>query len=1158
MCFLHIVVAPACILGMNVLLLILASAIAASDPLYDDFIDDPFEAVAGLPADHLDWDDTFDWDSDFDLGSLSYFNRTDDVASADLDPEGPCKADLLAHTECNYGKEKAVCLWVNAADAGRWTSRFGTSEWFRPISAECKAHLIDFLSDASAHPFEYFKDLRVQCAASIASLCTNTSREEPALACLRSNFDAVTDANCRDEISHLNSWTSLNATWWSPSLWQDCASERKAVCANFTSSGLSDFRDCLDDHRDALSDTCHRALFQSDLQGAPSPYLLRRDLGAKCKAQLTHYCSDVVRGDENQLFCLYRASKRHSSDFDPACAEQVTAVVKLLESDYRMNVPIRKFCKRTIGKFCAAEKTENDKSAHESDEVLSCLKRVLLFEADAMRGDDSVTGSVQEWHDYEETDACLHAVKQSVLVDSLDWEIDSSLHSNCFNDFHVLRQRENCQDPHVCLQTYFAEIKSADCREAVALHAQLSSVDEDFKPQLMTACALALDQLDCPDSTEPVDCLYEKVNTVSDGACRAAIKRDLDMADRDFRLSYELSRVCEKDRRQLCGSAEPSAVLQCMIDHVSEIADRECAKDVSRLSFVAENEGIAAVDKTACAADVEKFCKTTTTNVHSCLLTHIGELSDRCNAAVLNLHASPASQRAMELLLNSACSHVIASHCPEHMAADSQLQDKVACVREAEAEEYVPPECEAQVAGVERLLAADYRTNPALQQDCKMDVAHLCGGPAATLTTETVQCLVGKRSQVRNSKCKKQILSQILRMAQDVSFVPNAVCGDDLKRFCADVPPGAGRLHQCLRDNMEQLTHDCQVQEFTVEQLETLSESTRSACVSELESFCSSSSGALHCLWRNVDEASHGCQEAVRKEMRGKIGNIWLDPGLYAKCRLTVNSLITAAEPKCFSHLVQLPAPTHDMIPLPLNYTQAVAGEHIACLVHNRAKIADRSCSAAVETVLRADAQDPLLFRFGLRSACTKELAPAGICGKADPFSSADQWRCLQQTVRDKDAPVSSSCADSVKRMWRLAVVDIKFNPDVSANCEHEIAAFCKSTGGSRTLECLQARLNRTDSDISEECSEALNRMPPVERAIIPDVAAKDQNELPEMEEMRLLRQAGINSATGGIALTGPLAFVSLASLIVVLIAAIYKIIKLRLNKGYMVIVNKE
>ena len=188
---------------MNVLLLILASAIAASDPLYDDFIDDPFEAVAGLPADHLDWDDTFDWDSDFDLGSLSYFNRTDDVASADLDPEGPCKADLLAHTECNYGKEKAVCLWVNAADAGRWTSRFGTSEWFRPISAECKAHLIDFLSDASAHPFEYFKDLRVQCAASIASLCTNTSREEPALACLRSNFDTVTDANCRDEISHL-------------------------------------------------------------------------------------------------------------------------------------------------------------------------------------------------------------------------------------------------------------------------------------------------------------------------------------------------------------------------------------------------------------------------------------------------------------------------------------------------------------------------------------------------------------------------------------------------------------------------------------------------------------------------------------------------------------------------------------------------------------------------------------------------------------------------------------------------------------------------------------------------------------------------------------------------------------------------------------------
>jgi hypothetical protein len=71
------------------------------------------------------------------------------------------------------------------------------------------------------------------------------------------------------------------------------------------------------------------------------------------------------------------------------------------------------------------------------------------------------------------------------------------------------------------------------------------------------------------------------------------------------------------------------------------------------------------------------------------------------------------------------------------------------------------------------------------------------------------------------------------------------------------------------------------------------------------------------------------------------------------------------------------------------------------------------------------------------------------------------------------------------------------------------------------------------------------------------EVKTEQPEALPEIEEMRLLRQAQMD-LSGGIALTGPMAFLSLASLVLVVGLTLYKIVKFRLNKGYMVIVNKD
>jgi len=1214
-----------------------------------DYIEDPFDGLdwASSAIDHSS-DPLFD-DFDWDYGE-EYDDATDkiplsdgDGADLDINPEGACKSDIAQHPECQYSKkDKAVCLWMSNVDNYQYSM-------YRPISPECKQELIEFLTDASEHPFAYFHDLKTECDSDLKNFCDISNMQTTALACLRANMDQITHPSCRDEIVHLNSWTSLNETWWSPSLWKDCTDERRSVCSNFTSNGLSDFRDCLDDHRFDLTDQCRQSLFKSDLQAAPNPYLLRRDLQKKCRTESKFFCSDVSSFvDENQLFCLYRASKRTTGglEFGAACAEAVQSVITIMESDYRLNGPIRKFCHSTINQFCLDEKRENDKQHHEDDGVLTCLKRVYLFNEHRQRspiyypGGASFIGST-------ETDACMRAVRQSVVLSSLDWEVDSSLHANCFGDYHRLQHRlakndtslrdiDSCagETPHQCLQSHFHDITDPECQKAVALHSQLESLDQDFKPQLLRACALAIDAIDCSEFKETADhhvgkdglvqCLYEKVELIHDPHCRSAIRHDYQLSERDFHLSYTLSLTCAKDRVRLCKNFTSSEVLKCMVDHVDEITDIECQKDVSRLSFVAFSEGEDLLEKSVCAGDVEKFCSTISTgahgSIHSCLLNHLTELSsEKCREKMLNLHSSKAAIAAVETVLNSVCSEpLISDECRSIATTSGRLNDKVECIERVKRGGLVISNaCKDQLVAAQSLLTADYRTNPEIQKDCKMDVASLCPDAGSTTTNipvipttailenTKIMCLVTNRIKIRNSNCKHHIVSTIYRMSDNVQFVPGmrSVCGDDITRHCSTVDAGNGHLHECLRDHFDELSHDCQAQEFVIEQLEEISMVTENACDFELQNVCEKSSslpgGKLHCLWRNIDEVSQNCRTQVRREMNGKIGNIWLDPLMYTRCRSTVNSFLKndSLRDKCPSHLVELQPPQNGLIPLPTNYTQAVNGEHVYCLGSNRAKIQDQECLRSVERVIQDEMKDPVLLKFGLKSQCKRDLALGGVCGESDPFDTVGQWRCLQENLRASTSSVpnpisprmSFTCTDGVKRVLRMSSIDVKFNPDISTNCQTELTHYCKdSSTGSRAMPCLMAKYNESLSltlddliadrpdDIraifSEECAEAMKRLPDMQsldlgktwkRLVKQPRRSDDDNsgkDLPDFETMRLLKEedGSVAVVDSGISLSGPLAFVSLASLFVVIGAAIYRVFKWRMNKGYMVIVEKE
>jgi hypothetical protein len=571
----------------------------------------------------------------------------------------------------------------------------------------------------------------------------------------------------------------------------------------------------------------------------------------------------------------------------------------------------------------------------------------------------------------------------------------------------------------------------------------------------------------------------------------------------------------------------------------------------------------------------------------------------------LNLHSTTSALEGMERVLNNVCSSVLVTGECKAVATD-RLVDKVECIRKIDrrqqyGDQTIPRACLDQMVAIETLLSADYRTNPELKADCEMDLSTLCGGggggdgigqsstPNHIIDNPQLMCLVSNRKNIRNSDCKRHIVSTIYRMSDDVQYVPGmrSVCGDDIENFCKNIQPGNGQLHACLRENFDSISHDCQSQEFVVQQIESISAVTSSSCQVELETVCCQSLGGsqLHCLWRNVDEISGECREAVRTEMKGKIGNIWLDPFLYTRCRSTVNEFIEDENlrDKCPSHLVKLPVPLNGLIPLPSNYTQALNGEHVVCLANNRAKIADRSCLKLVEKIIRDETKDPVLLQNGLYMQCKRDLSVnGGACSHTDPFDTSEQWRCLQKNFEQKTL-TSNVCLEGVRRALQMSVSDVQFNPEISSKCEPEIERFyCKQVSSVNVIPCLVKKFKQTiDSDIahefvpfSEQCAEAMKRLPEfadigMDHLVNQLVEKGDDEEevvdpLPSVETLRLLRAEAVateetgDAPTRSIELSGALAFVSLASFFIVIAGVLYKVYRWRMNKGYMVIVEKS
>ncbi|BDG05626.1 cysteine rich repeat-containing protein [Anaeromyxobacter oryzae] len=119
-------------------------------------------------------------------------------------------------------------------------------------------------------------------------------------------------------------------------------------------------------------------------------------------------------------------------------------------------------------------------------------------------------------------------------------------------------------------------------------------------------------------------------------------------------------------------------------------------------------------------------------------------------------------------------------------------------------------------------------------------------------------------------------------VAAELLGVPSAraeyPCADDVKQFCAEVRPGGGRVHNCLRENAAKLSPACGARlAATEERIRSRLERFGVACRRDIGRLCGAvkpgGGRLLACLFRNQDRLSSACEEEVEsiQEAREKV-----------------------------------------------------------------------------------------------------------------------------------------------------------------------------------------------------------------------------------------------------------------------------------------------
>merc|ERR1740129_1338976 len=629
-----------------------------------------------------------------------------------------------------------------------------------------------------------------------------------------------------------------------------------------------------------------------------------------CKAEIGSQCGNKEFGEGRMVKCLWENIDK--TDFSTTCRERVIALTKLSESDYRLDFRIRSRCATAIEAFCSEERKRVDAlpvadlfgdgwQAGQSGEVIRCLKRNYT--------------QVQE-------QACKAEVQRVVRIHSADANMSPFYRRKCKADME-----EYCKDVekgkvHQCLRKHIAEL-SEECKKEALLQGSLESRNIAMNSKLLKQCKSAVSKY-CADvqhgEAQTIQCLQQHMGEEEFPAkCKETLEADIEANNHDWRLKYGIHHACKPTVGKLCATEATRGggqVLACLKAKRAEVTDGPCKTEVERYIKQGANNIKASPDTyDACIEDVQTLCgqvRPGRGRVHACLLEHIASISAPCQQAEFQEQQLIQEDIRRSPRAYKACRSSWKKLCPDSTAG---LGARWKCLEDKKNDPGMAAACVAVVTANERLKNSNFHLNPNLAMDCDAEAQRLCTvefvlAEYKDFSSEgsVIGCLIAKRAQIGNERCKKSLLRTRIQRAQDLSLdLPLAkACKSDLQDIneCRGLPGDAtsvrGARKACLTKHRKDLSTECKAELFKRHQDDAedirLNTHVADGCKAEISSHCGSKEFGegrmLKCLWESKDKTdfSETCRTRVNALTRLSESDYRLDFGIRSRCATAIEA----------------------------------------------------------------------------------------------------------------------------------------------------------------------------------------------------------------------------------------------------------------------------
>eukprot|EP00750_Incisomonas_marina_P032420 INCI9171.2.p1 GENE.INCI9171.2~~INCI9171.2.p1 ORF type:complete len:1203 (-),score=175.25 INCI9171.2:2294-5902(-) len=749
-------------------------------------------------------------------------------------------------------------------------------------------------------------DLHV-CVKDQALLCTDVAKgaqdsdanSNPMIqACLKENYGKLEDNACKSEIHKL--MVLQHETLDFNPLASDCAAELEGVCAdaagrkdpsNGVNTGFGPVL-CLVRHRDdvdTVSDTCRKAIIEYEVEEREGFSLL--------PAKVQDACSALV-----EVACV------------PAVREE--------------------------GSHAAAREVDGLR--------LACLRN--LFSHDDPR------------FQHAKNKECYRGLTELIAEEALDLNVDRRKRDACSSDVQRLCAEVPYQGGRLnqCLFDHVDKLSTACNRVMTQLmHEEIMALD--VLPVVQDACHTQLRQY-CRD-VEPgegrlFECLVKKrTGKAFDNRCQAALFSQQVLASEDVRFNAPLYKSCQESIPRLCADALPAdgwrwmnddnsvasagdstndgsdtggladlhgKVLNCLIrrrDQITSFArepgnrrqEAKFAQATQCRSHVAEAMKQIASDlrlnpelHESCFDDQKYFCasiKPGMGSVHACLRAHLNLLKPECRRGEFEEMEIEASDFDLKLQLKQACAYEVGAFCKgvSHKKLTHCLQDHTSAMGMSE-------DCREMILSDEVFEFRYSSLNPELRTACADDpVANSCGLGSSEAQLSAYACLKDSIDNIKLDACKVEVQRIMEKQAEDIRLDPevSTACLDDQVDLCKGVPPGHGRIHDCLQRNFKYLDSRCFEEEFSEAVRGALASNLqmkrtlKDACEAELRTLCRQFKAGpvqLACL---VDlpstQKSADCRDELSAYQRQVAEYSQLDTQLQSSCRREIPNFCTDA-----------------------------------------------------------------------------------------------------------------------------------------------------------------------------------------------------------------------------------------------------------------------